>query len=223
MPTYEGLRLKILKFRRKKFANLRRKKIENENFTIISNNCWGGMIYESYNIVKQTPTVGLFFLASDYIKFITNIKEYLNKELNFISVEQSKWKDRILKEKKAGSFPIGKLDDIEIFFLHYHSEDEAKEKWNRRKERINWDRILFKFNDQNGCTVEDYVNFMNLPYKNKVFFTCKDWPSINGEKKYIKINQFPKHEFIMASYEPFGKSYRINVNELINNLKKDKL
>ena len=38
MPTYEGLRLKILKIRRKSFANYRKKKLVNKNFTIISNN-----------------------------------------------------------------------------------------------------------------------------------------------------------------------------------------
>lgn len=70
--TYEGLRLKILGFRRKKFSALRKKQINKDRFTIISNNCWGGEVYESYNLIKQSPTVGLFFMASDYIKFIYN-------------------------------------------------------------------------------------------------------------------------------------------------------
>ena len=42
---------------------------------------------------------------------------------------------------------------------------------------------------------------MKLPYKNKLFFTCKQWKNIQGE--YTFIRQFPKHEFITASYEPF--------------------
>ena len=70
MPTYEGLRLKVLKVRRNLFADIRRKGLENTDFTIISNNCWGGMVYESYNLPKQSPTVGLFFMASDYILFV---------------------------------------------------------------------------------------------------------------------------------------------------------
>ena len=47
--TIEGIRLKILEFQRKFLANYRQKKINKKNFTIISNNCWGGEIYESYN------------------------------------------------------------------------------------------------------------------------------------------------------------------------------
>jgi uncharacterized protein (DUF1919 family) len=79
MPTYEGLRLKILKFKRVRFAEQRRKKLTQTDFTIISNNCWGGMIYESYNLPKESPTVGLFFMASDYIRFLDHLKEYFNK------------------------------------------------------------------------------------------------------------------------------------------------
>lgn len=60
MPTYEGLRLKVLKVRRNLFADIRRKGLENTDFTIISNNCWGGMVYESYNLPKQSPTVDYF-------------------------------------------------------------------------------------------------------------------------------------------------------------------
>lgn len=35
-------------------------------------------------------------------------------------------------------------DSIEIFFLHFHSEQEAREKWERRVQRINWNRLLIK-------------------------------------------------------------------------------
>ena len=217
--TYEGIRLRILGYRRKAFAKIRRKKLKNEKFTIISNNCWGGMIYESYNLIKQTPTVGLYFFSKDYIKFISNIKEYLNEPIEFISLDQSKWKYKFLKgENRIGNAPIGRINDIEIFFLHYKNDQEVIEKWNRRIKRINWNHILFKFNDQNGCTTRDYMNFMKLPYKNKIFFTTKDWPLIDGEKKYIKIKQPFNKDHIMASYEPFGKNRQINITEIINNL-----
>lgn len=53
MPTYEGLRLKVLKYWRVGLANWRKKQLKSTDFTIISNNCWGGMIYESYNLKKS--------------------------------------------------------------------------------------------------------------------------------------------------------------------------
>lgn len=57
---------------------------------------------------------------------------------------------------------------------------------------------------------------MKMPFKNKVFFTCKHWPNENGS--YTFIHQFPKQEFIMASYEPFGKSKYIDITKVLNNL-----
>lgn len=53
MPTYEGLRLKILKYWRVGLANQRKKQLKSTDFTVISNNCWGGMIYESYNLPNE--------------------------------------------------------------------------------------------------------------------------------------------------------------------------
>ena len=84
MISVESINRRINKFFRLKFANKRRNKINNDNFTIISNNCWGGMIYESYNLQKQSPTIGLFFKSSDYIKFISNLEYYLSQDLKFI-------------------------------------------------------------------------------------------------------------------------------------------
>ena len=152
MASIEGLKLRINKYRRLKFANHRRKKLCEENFTIISNNCWGGMIYESYNLIKQSPTIGLFFMASDYIKFISNLKQYISRKLTFINPSDSKYVTELKTLKTFGKFPIAKIDDIEIFFLHYKSEEEARSKWVRRIQRINFDKIIYKFNDQNGCT-----------------------------------------------------------------------
>ena len=39
MPTYEGLRLKVLKYWRKGLVNYRKKQLKYTDFTIISNNC----------------------------------------------------------------------------------------------------------------------------------------------------------------------------------------
>ena len=114
MVKYETLRLKIRKYYMKATCKLRRKKINNDDFTIISNNCWGGIIYQSYGLKYNTPTVGLFFMAEDYIKFVFNIREYLKYELMFINYKESK-RYKILGEKI--NYPIAKLNDIEIYFM----------------------------------------------------------------------------------------------------------
>lgn len=178
--TYEGLRLKVTKYMHEIPANQRKKKLKNPNFTIISNNCWGGMIYESYNLPKESPTVGTFFMAGDFVKFVADLKGYIAAELSFIKPEESAYVELLKTDARFGHYPIGKLKDIEIMFLHYHSEDEAKEKWERRCQRINWDRLLIKMNDQNGCTEEDIKEYLSLPYEHKLFFTCHEWKNLRG-------------------------------------------
>ncbi|WP_245150281.1 DUF1919 domain-containing protein, partial [Streptococcus pneumoniae] len=54
------------------------------------------------------------------------------------------------------------LDDIELHFLHYADEEEATQKWNRRLERIHWDNLYFKFNDNDACTYELMKEFEEL-------------------------------------------------------------
>lgn len=100
--------------------------------------------------------------------------------------------------------------------MHYKSKKQVIQKWNRRVKRIDWNHILYKFNDQNGCTLEDIKEFEKLPVKNKICFTVN-----KGFSKYpdvIKIKSPKSHKFIRASYEPFGASRYININDLINAL-----
>lgn len=179
---YESIRLRIRKIYIRSSCKRRRKEINCDDFTIISNNCWGGLIYQSYGLKYNTPTIGLYFMAEDYIKFVYNIKEYLRYELKFINYKESK----IYKiNKQELKFPVAKLGDIEIYFMHYKSEKEAKEKWKRRTKRINWDKILFKFSNQNFYSEEHIKNFLDLPAKNKICFVNKNF----GIKGTIKIKQ----------------------------------
>lgn len=214
MITYESIRLKLRKIYIKATLKYRRKKIINDDFTIISNNCWGGFIYQSYGLEYKTPTIGLFFMAEDYIKFVYNIKKYIDLKLEFIEPSETKYIDYFENHDKFGEYPIGKLGDIEIHFLHYKSEEEAFDKWNRRVKKINWDRILFKFNDQNLCTLDLIEKFSKLPVENKICFTSKECDYDN----VYHIKSFYKNSNIKASYEPFGESKYLNINKLINKL-----
>lgn len=229
MPTYEGLRLKILKYNRKMFGNIHRRSLQCTSFTIISNNCWGGETYEYYNLKKLSPTVGLFFMADDYIRFLKRIHDYLKAPLFFINPEQSKWRDwpQVSGDKRFGTYPIGKLcledEEVELFFLHYHSEEEAKAKWKRRIERINWSKILIKFNDQNGCREEHIKEFVSLPFKNKLFFTVKRWKEEEFYKRslgdhYFRVSQLVSGDCITASHEVFGKYKNTSITDILNSL-----
>jgi len=55
---------------------LLRSQLKNRNFTIVSNNCWGGEVYRGFGLPYQTPFVGLFLFPACYIKLLKNLKNY---------------------------------------------------------------------------------------------------------------------------------------------------
>lgn len=144
-----------------------KRSIKNRGFTIISNNCWAGRVYQYLDMPYLSPTAGLYFFAPDYIKFVSDLKRYLDTPLRFIKPEESKYFE-VLKSRNQLDKPIGILDDVEIVFLHYKSQEEALEKWNRRKDRVNFDKIILKFSRMDLCTDKEMQEFDNLPYQNKV-------------------------------------------------------
>ena len=178
------------------------------SLNIISNNCWGGHVYRYFGLSYSSPTVGMYLYTPEYIRFLKNIKHYLSLELKFIPVEESRYKD-ILVAKQILSSPIGVLDDVEIVFLHYHSEEEAKEKWNRRKQRLNLDNLIVKMSEQNLCTPELLKEFDALPYKRKFVFVHKDY----GLKSQIICKEFAKSHEVTNDTDEFRR--HINLIKLV--------
>lgn len=151
----------------------RRKKLKYDNFTIISNNCWGGVCYDYFGLPKQSPTVGCYFFAEDYVNFCKNLKFYLSLPLEIIPLQLSKHYSSIIELHNENAI-IGVLGDVEIIFLHYHDPKTILDKWNRRISRINWDKIILKFSYQNECS-DSLI---------KEFLAIKDYPKfvLTGEK-----------------------------------------
>jgi uncharacterized protein (DUF1919 family) len=97
----------------------------------------------------------------------------MNQKLVFIPWEQATYHDAI---KNAEPYPIAKLGDIEIYFMHYHSEAEAAEKWYRRVKRINPKHLIFKLSQRERCSKKDIEDFMKLPLEHKVCFAYDEVP-----------------------------------------------
>ncbi len=149
-----------------------KRSIKSKDFSIISNNCWAGRVYQYLDMPYLSPTAGLYFFAPDYIKFVSDLRRYLNTTLRFINPEDSKYYEEIKKRNQTDK-PIGILDDVEIVFLHYKTKEEAEEKWNRRKERVNFDNIILKFSRMNLCTEKEFEEFCKIPFENKFVFNTQ--------------------------------------------------
>lgn len=193
------------------FAGLRRRKLSNTDFTIISNNCWGGHVYRRYGLEYKTPTVGLYFYADDYVKFLSKLRFYLEAPLTFIDVNSSAHRDELIRKGQENVI-IGTLNnEVEIVFLHYKSRDEAYEKWTRRAKRVNYDNLIVKFSQMNNCRSEHLEYFDSLPFEKKVMFTAHTdeyFPCAAAVQRYTSGGQVIDDTTYFARH--------VNLEKLIN-------
>ena len=149
---------RVNNYLRKIINRFNQKKLKNKEFTLISSNCNGCLICHDLNVRFNSPFVNLYLDARDFIKYLKNMEHYNNCELSFINKENI-------------DYPVGMLDDIKLYFVHYESEEQARSKWIERSKRINLENLFILMADRDGCTKDDLIEFDNLPYKNKIVFT----------------------------------------------------
>lgn len=171
----------------------------------------GGVCYEYFNLPKNSPTVGSYFFADDYIKLIKNLKHYLTKDIKVISAKDSVHFE-ILKEINQLDIPIGQLDDVEVVLLHYKNSDIARDKWNRRIERINWNNLIIKFSYMSKCTDRHIVEFQKIKGVKKFCFVPKKFE--NMDDLYIYPSRL--HSMTDLGDDVFDWKKYIDVINLIN-------
>lgn len=148
-PFYHKL-LRMLKWYRRIGLNCK-------DFSIISNNCSAGYVYQYYGLPYRTPTEGLGFSVDDYLKLVKNTRHYFTHELVFVDPKTT-------PRYQAGehfSYPVAKIDDIFVYFRHY-SIEKANEIWCRRCKRINFDKLFFLLTESDTFRDEHIKLFEEL-------------------------------------------------------------
>ena len=108
-------------------------RLNNHNFTILANSCVGAQIYRDWGMRFDTPLVGLYISPEDFVLLLSDLHYWLYQP--------------ITEYKSNLNFPIGLLGEkIKIFFRSDKTFDEAITKWNRRLERIHWDKLFVFLN-----------------------------------------------------------------------------
>jgi uncharacterized protein (DUF1919 family) len=164
-----------------------RSRLTNKDFSIVSNDCWGGQVYKALQLKYKTPFVGLMLMSPCYIKMIRKLRFYLSQELTF--TEKSRYQNiEGMRAKYHMTYPIGLLNnEIEVHFFHYGSAEEARSKWTRRIQYFNWNNVFIKYDaTKDLATVEDLMQFDDLLYP-KVSFGFKDQPTITS---YVKVTHW---------------------------------
>lgn len=150
--------------------------ISNET-TIISSNCFAGRIMQDLRMQYNSPTLGLWMMPDDFPVFCNNLKYFLQSEVTITKHSKNELGEYKRIHWKKHPYPVGLLDGkLEIHFLHYHTQEEAINKWKRRANRVNYDNMLIIGSEQNGCTEDDIKAFDAIPYEGKLFFCSKPYP-----------------------------------------------
>lgn len=158
-----------------------RARLKNKDFSIFSPHCYAGIIYHRLGQKFLSPAINVLFpIKKQYLKFVSNIEEYLKYDLIFI------------KDEKYPMYPVGMLGDVKIVFNHYKTEEEALSCWNRRKTRVNYDNLYLIFDDVADAEYEDLIAFNKIKCKGKVILSAKAYPELENIvtiKKYAKTQE----------------------------------
>ena len=140
-------------------------KLKNKVPTIFTHNCWAGMLYNYLGFEFKTPFINLWMIDWYFIEFLEHPKKYLKEELKFKDCG---------KDGYYGDYPICTLGDLELHFNHYASFEDAKNCWEKRKKRIDFDNLVVMMYTEFPELVE---RFKKLDYKTKICFSsvrCDD-------------------------------------------------
>ena len=179
--------MKIVKFLRDRNLSKLKKKLCNVSPSIISSNCIGGIIYHDLGLEFKSPTINLFFFDEDFILFLENLENFLKVVPTEIKI-------------KGYDYPIGQLKynnfKVKLFFMHYKTFDEARKKWEMRKDKININNlfIIWEVPLKSGPSNELLNRFLNIKFKNKVLITGDGCKSCDKSIFKIKLYKNKKNK-----------------------------
>lgn len=154
--------------------------IKKKGISIISNYCIGGMLYHTFGLEFKSPTINMFCGGKDFIKFVSNLEYYLEQELlpykNDIYIPGTLGLEQFVEK--------GIIDNEIVWnFNHDIYSEDAIEKWNRRKCRVNKDYVYIVMIIQNDA---DAYAFEQLKTKRKIGFYYKDL----GLKSIVPVKEW---------------------------------
>lgn len=176
-----------------------RRRLKNDEFTILCSNCIGGIIYHRLGKRFLSPTINLFLFQPDFVAFCVYLDYYLDKELRFIESEHD--------------YPVAHLEGdgrdiptITIYFNHDKEESTARANWEDRKKRIRRDNLFIILYNLDGMTVEQLRALEQVECRNKVVLTPKPLPEIPWSH-YIKPNIHHQDSYNYLHKNLFGVRY----------------
>lgn len=144
-------------------------RLKNTTFSLITDDCIGGVISHDLHLPFRSPTIDLCFSEIDFLVFCEHLEYYLSLP--------------VIEGHAQKPYPVGVLDGkygpVHIRFMHYASFEEASRKWEERSRRVDFDN-LYIIMDAAKCEESILERFDKLPFPNKIALTYGTHPNIKN-------------------------------------------
>ena len=150
-----GRVLAIPAFRIREYALLREKSI-----TFLSDNCWGGLMYNTLGMEMSSPFINMFIRWEYFTRLLEDIPGHMAQPLVPL---------RLRKSPMGGVvYPVAALGDVEIHLNHVHTPAELEayaRQWYRRAARMDLDNLMVQTNFASPGEWEERREFFRaLPF-----------------------------------------------------------
>ncbi len=101
---------KILYESNKVYLKILRRKLKNNNPTIIASDCFGTFMYHNLGLKFNSPTINLYITTYDFHKFVRNLPGFIESDVTEIV-------------GRGMGYPVGKIsyngEEVTLNFMHY--------------------------------------------------------------------------------------------------------
>lgn len=142
-----------------------RKMLAPYEFSILCNNCIGGVFLHDAGKRFNSPLVNLAMNGDGFIKLLENPYAFIGDANGFTEYVHP-----------TIQHPHGILNGVTFNFVHYKTFEEAILKWGNRSQRFIPDHVYVIATGHDGMECAELMEkFDKLPYKNKIMFTFNKW------------------------------------------------
>lgn len=150
-------------------------KLKRSRISIISNNCWGGIVYNTLGMECLSPFKNLFLDDESYLRMLGNLDYYLGCEPDDGGLATDIHSGKV--------YPVLKLDDVLVHCNHDDIYETAVENWKRRIKKINKDNLFIEMYTDSRLNAKRFCQIKN--YSNKVCFVS--FQSNEKELYYLEL------------------------------------
>lgn len=156
---------KIMSYLRRLDRFFYRIRLKDKSFSLITNNCLGGVILHDLHLQFKSPTINVGFSNEQFVLFCEHLEHYCS-----LPLQEAEWKHPM-------GVIHGDYGDVFISFRHYSSFEEARIKWEDRVQRLDFHNLFIIMEAKDGCPDELLLRFDRLPYR-KVVLTDGKHPDV---------------------------------------------